>query len=188
MVGSIISNQYIFLNNSFIRYVSFVSLLHSYMSCIYIHILIIIFVDVYTYDKFVDFMFKFFNSHLLKTLNMNKLLPVIIYFIIFYLSAFQNFGNLIKTPGCRIPEMYVNGPTIDKYMNFDEKLLNCKSNWNYTLSLVTSNLTSLTLNITVLTTLNITVGNPTFKCHYSPVKKLAPNYKNLKEYNENNLQ
>lgn len=82
----------------------------------------------------------------------------------------DNTGYLIKTPGCRIPEMYLNGPEIDKYMN-RKYVLNCRSKWNYTLPLVSSNSTALILNISALATLNVTKEDSTFKCHYTPIER-----------------
>jgi len=80
-------------------------------------------------------------------------------------------GYLIYTPGCRIPEMYLNGPKIDKYLNPNVKL-DCKTKWNYTLPyLITSNLTSLILNMTAWATLNISESDTSFVCYYIPVER-----------------
>lgn len=99
------------------------------------------------------------------------------------ISDFLQSGYLIKTSKCRIPEMYVNGPGIDKYTTSDKKL-NCTSKWNYTLPLVTSNLTALIFNTSAMATLGIHEGDPAFKCHYSPVKRQTPNNKNRNTRNK----
>lgn len=70
--------------------------------------------------------------------------------------------------------MYVNGPGIDAYTTSNDKL-NCASLWNYTLPLITSNLTALIFNTSALATLGIHNGDPAFKCHYSAVKRPIPN-------------
>lgn len=87
------------------------------------------------------------------------------YLLVFFLD---NSGYLINTPDCRIPEMYLKVPQIDEHMD-NSFFINCKSKWNYTLPLVVSNLTALTLNTSAWVTLNITKGDPTFKCHYTPI-------------------
>lgn len=79
-------------------------------------------------------------------------------------------GYLIKTSGCRIPEMYLNGPEVDKYMNYNDQL-DCRSTWNYTLPLVTSNLTALILNATARAALTVTEQDPKFECYYIAVER-----------------
>lgn len=63
-----------------------------------------------------------------------------------------------------------------------KKSLNCKATWKYTLPLVTSDLTSLILNISAWATLNIDEGDTSFKCYYSSVERSTI------EYNDNNPQ
>lgn len=65
--------------------------------------------------------------------------------------------------------MYVNSPDINSHMSYNDEL-NCKSKWNYSLSLVTSNLTALILNASALATLNIDVDDPLFGCQYSAIE------------------
>lgn len=92
---------------------------------------------------------------------------------------------MIKTPGCRIPEMYIHGPRVDEYMTHNYDNLNCKS-WKYTLPLITSNLTSLKLNMSAWATLNIARENPTFKCYYTSIER--PKYSNDYYYGYNEDQ
>lgn len=82
----------------------------------------------------------------------------------------DNSGFLIQTSGCRISEMYLRGPEVDSYMDYDQKL-QCKSKWNNTLQLYTSNLTSLILNKEAWASLKIREGDPAFKCYYTPIKR-----------------
>lgn len=84
----------------------------------------------------------------------------------------DNRGYLLKTSNCRIPEMYLNGPNIDKFMDYSSQF-NCSANWEFSASLVISNLTSLTLNFTTLAILNINAEDPSFKCYYTPIKRLT---------------
>lgn len=82
-------------------------------------------------------------------------------------------GYLINTLGCRIPKMYLNGPKIDKYLNPNVEL-NCKTKWNLTVPyLITSDLTSLILNMTAWAALNISEGDTSFVCYYIPVERSA---------------
>ncbi|XP_025414661.1 uncharacterized protein LOC112686533 isoform X2 [Sipha flava] len=103
-------------------------------------------------------------------------------------SILGTSGYLIKTPGCRIPEMYLNGPEVDKYMNYNEKL-DCRSMWNYTLPLVTSNLTALILNATARTALIVTERHPKFECYYSAVKRpVVETGQDVSGFNENSVK
>lgn len=70
--------------------------------------------------------------------------------------------------------MYLNGRGIDEYTKTDSKL-NCASSWNYTLPLVSSNLTALIFNTSALATLGIHKGDPALECFYSPIKRQLPN-------------
>ncbi|XP_016658178.1 uncharacterized protein LOC100166395 isoform X1 [Acyrthosiphon pisum] len=81
-----------------------------------------------------------------------------------------NSGYLINTSGCRIPEMYLNGPEIEKCFKPNLEL-NCKTKWNYNLPLITSDLTSLILNMSAWATLNISDGDPSFECYYIPIER-----------------
>lgn len=98
---------------------------------------------------------------------------------------YDNSGYLINTTGCRIPEMYLNGPEIEKSFNSNVKL-NCRTTWNYTLPLVISDLTSLRLNRSAWATLNISEGYTNFKCYYTSVER--DNHQDPKEYNDNNVK
>ncbi|XP_029343943.1 uncharacterized protein LOC103308741 isoform X1 [Acyrthosiphon pisum] len=98
-------------------------------------------------------------------------------------------GYLIKTSGCQIPEMYLNGPKIDKYLNPSVEL-NCKTKWNLTLPyLITSNLTSLILNMTAWATLNISEGDTSFVCYYIPVERsVIDNDQDPNTFNDNGVK
>ncbi|CAI6358843.1 unnamed protein product [Macrosiphum euphorbiae] len=98
-------------------------------------------------------------------------------------------GYLINTPGCRIPEMYLNGPKIDKYLDPDVEL-NCKTKWNLTLPyLITSDLTSLMLNKTAWATLNISEDDTSFVCYYIPVERSAiDNDQDPNTFNDNGVK
>lgn len=101
------------------------------------------------------------------------------YYLCIYCTL-DNTGYVIKTPGCRIPEMFLDGPEIDKYMKHKDNL-NCKSLWNLNLPLITSNLTALTLNMTAWAAFNISKGDETFKCYYTPINRLDVNEYQKKE-------
>lgn len=89
---------------------------------------------------------------------------------------------------CRIPKMYLNGPDIDKYMDNSSEI-NCLDDWNYILSLVTSNLTALILNMTTAATLNIDINDPSFKCYYSSIERLTPEDKqDVGGFNDNEVK
>lgn len=128
-------------------------------------------------------MLRLYKINNFKYDNLDLIDNILIY------SILDNAGYLIKTQGCKIPEMYLNGPDIEKYMKKRESL-NCKSKWNYTLPLVTSNLTALTLNISAWATLNITKRNPLFKCYYVPIKRLKFKEDQMKKefYDENDVK
>jgi hypothetical protein len=84
--------------------------------------------------------------------------------------------------------MYLNGPEVDKYMNYNEKL-DCRSMWNYTLPLVTSNLTALILNATARTALIVTERHPKFECYYSAVKRpVVETGQDVSGFNENSVK
>ncbi|XP_025191967.1 uncharacterized protein LOC112592180 [Melanaphis sacchari] len=101
---------------------------------------------------------------------------------------YDNSGYLINTSGCRIPEMYLKGSEVVKYINPNIRL-NCKTTWNYTLPLITSNLTSLILNMSAWATLNISEKDTNFKCYYTPVERSAyESHQDAKEYNDNNVK
>lgn len=84
----------------------------------------------------------------------------------------DNSGYLINTSGCRIPEMYLNGPEIEKCFKPNLEL-NCKTKRNHNLPLITSDLTSLILNMSAWATLNINDGDPNFVCYYIPIERQA---------------
>lgn len=96
-----------------------------------------------------------------------------------------DLGYLIKTPGCRIPEMYIDGPRVDRYMSHIYDHINCKP-WKYTLPLITSDLTSLILNMSALATLNVIRDSPEFQCYYVSIDR--PNYSKYYTYNEDELK
>lgn len=64
--------------------------------------------------------------------------------------------------------MYVNDSEINSFMKYDD-VLDCKSEWKYTSSLVTSNLTALILNFSALAALKIDVDDPQFECYYTAI-------------------
>lgn len=66
--------------------------------------------------------------------------------------------------------MYLKGPEIDDSMDYSQQI-HCKSKWNNTLQLYTSNLTSLILNKEAWASLNIKEGDPAFKCYYISIKR-----------------
>lgn len=100
----------------------------------------------------------------------------------------DNSGYLINTSGCRIPEMYLNGPEIKKCFKPNLEL-NCKMKWNYNLPLITSDLTSLILNMSAWATLNISEGDPSFECYYIPIER--PTFdedQDPKSYSDNDVK
>lgn len=85
-----------------------------------------------------------------------------------YIIAYN--GYLIKTPKCWIPNMYLNGSNVDKFMDYSTNI-NCKKDWDYNLPLIMYNTTALILNLTAWATLNIFVDDPLFKCYYTPLER-----------------
>jgi len=85
--------------------------------------------------------------------------------------------------------MYTNGPEIDKYLNPNVEL-NCKTKWNNTLPyLITSDLTSLILNMSAWASLNISEGDKSFKCYYIPVERSAfDNDQDPDKFNDNGVK
>lgn len=78
--------------------------------------------------------------------------------------------------------MYLRGPEVDTYMDNDQKV-QCKSKWNNTVQLYTSNLTSLIFNKETWASLKIREGDPAFKCYYTPIKRLEfKDYPTTKDY------
>ncbi|XP_050531292.1 uncharacterized protein LOC126900001 isoform X2 [Daktulosphaira vitifoliae] len=90
------------------------------------------------------------------------------------LVKLKNEGYVIKTSGCRIPEMFVTGPLVDRFLKTDDNIdVKCdfKSQELSGFQLITSNLTTISLNYTLLKTLNITKSDPTFNCYYSSISR-----------------
>lgn len=99
----------------------------------------------------------------------------------------DNSGYLVHTSGCRIPEMYLNGPEVDSYMDYDKKV-QCESTGDNTLQLYASNLTSLILNKEAWASLKIREGDPAFKCYYTPIKRPElQDYPTAKDFYDNQV-
>lgn len=84
--------------------------------------------------------------------------------------------------------MYEKGHDIDKFMKHNVNP-NCRLKWKLTLPLITSNLSSLILNNSVIATLNIKLNDPSFKCHYTPIKRMmTKDVRGTLKYNDDNVR
>ncbi|XP_050439320.1 uncharacterized protein LOC126844894 [Adelges cooleyi] len=92
-------------------------------------------------------------------------------------------GYLINTSGCRIPEMFTRGPSVDKFMDTDPKV-DCTSHKHDSrlkgFKAITSDETDLIINPDIWTKLNLSKNDTSLTCYYQPVSRLKPTASNKK--------
>ncbi|XP_050438239.1 uncharacterized protein LOC126844248 [Adelges cooleyi] len=91
---------------------------------------------------------------------------------------------LINTSGCRIPEMFTRGPTIDKFLDTDPEV-DCTSPKHDSrlkgFKAITSDETDLIINPGIWAKLNLSKNDPSLTCYYEPVSRPKPTASNKED-------